>query len=442
MLLSSFINNIRKQQLFQKGDLLLLAVSGGVDSVVLCELCHEAKFRFEIAHSNFQLRGKESNDDESFVKRLAEKYDVPFHTIRFDTLEYAEQKKVSVQVAARELRYQWFAQIIQQRNALLVTAHHADDNIETVLMNFFRGTGIHGLRGMRSKNNTIVRPLLPFTKSEIVSFAKEKKLKWHEDSSNASDKYSRNFFRNAIIPAISKVYPQAEHNITENIRRFADTEKLYEQAIAVHKKNLLEKKANEWHIPVLKLLKSEPLHTIVYEIIREFDFSTGQVSDVIHLLEAEQGKYVQSSSHRIFRNRNWLIISPAESVMASNHMITEDQPSIDIHEGRLCFKVKDSQHVILAASPGTALFDMREISFPLILRKWKAGDYFYPLGMRKKKKISRFLIDQKLSPTEKEKVMVLESRKRICWVVGLRSDDRFRVTEQTKKVLVADYERR
>jgi tRNA(Ile)-lysidine synthase len=436
MLRTRFIQNIIDKKLFSPTDPLLIAVSGGVDSVVLCDLCSRSGFAFAIAHANFQLRGTDSVMDECFVKGLADNYRVRLHVRKFDTLSFAEANRVSVQVAARELRYAWFHEVLGNDNyRYLLTAHHADDNIETIVMNFFRGTGITGLRGMLSRHGNIVRPLLFASKAEILKYAKERRLTWREDSSNASDKYSRNYFRNAILPMVYKIFPEVESNLEHNIARFADAEELYRQAIDAHKKSLIEQRANEYHIPVLKLKKASPLNTILYEITREFNFTPHQLADVLHLLDAEQGKYVDSSTHRIIRNRAWIIIVPRESLVATNIVIDAHDEVVNFDHHALQVTTSTTDHIHFSKLPSVAELDKKQIKFPLLLRKWRPGDYFYPLGMKKKKKISRFLIDQKLSPTEKERVWVVESGKRICWVVGMRIDERFKIVASTNEVL-------
>ena len=439
MLLTRFVRNIVEKRLFSPTDRLLLAVSGGVDSVVLCDLCRSAGFSFEIAHVNFQLRGEDSVLDECFVKGLAEHYHVPFHLKKADTAGYAESHKVSVQVAARQLRYQWFNELLEKGPRYLLTAHHADDNVETVLMNFFRGTGITGLRGMVAKHDNIVRPLLFVSKKEIIDHAKEKKLSWREDISNASDKYSRNYFRNAVIPMVYKIFPEVESNLAHNISRFAEVEELYLQAVDLHKKKLLEIKGNEVHIPVLKLKKISPLHTVLFEVINKYNFTPHQLNEVIHLLDGEQGSFVQSPTHRIIKNRNWLIIAPKETENAVHIIIGDGDREVNFPGGVMKVENATSDRIHFAIDAQVAELDHRRIKFPLLLRKWKAGDYFYPLGMKKKKKVSRFLIDQKLSRTDKEKLYVLESDKKICWVVGMRIDERFKITASTTKVLKISY---
>ncbi|MDB5221492.1 MAG: tilS [Chitinophagaceae bacterium] len=438
-LLQKFTEFIKKENLFQSKDKLLLAVSGGVDSVVLCELCKQGGYDFVIAHCNFQLRGEESKRDEEYVRELAKKNNVEIFAKRFETERYAEENKISIQVAARELRYEWFNSLINQSTNqpinYIVTAHHANDNIETLLINFFKGTGISGLRGILPKHGKIIRPLLFSKKAELLEFAKEHALKYVEDSSNASDKYTRNYFRNQLIPSIQKVFPQAEDNLLDSIERFRDIEILYQQSISVYKKKLLEKKGGEVHIPVLKLLKSEPLSTIIYEIIKDFGFTSNQTDEVIKLLNSDSGKYVQSASHRIIKNRKWLLISPADTAIAENILFEEKDKVIEYVSGKLKFEKSTTTNSQLLTDNFIAMLDADEIIFPLLLRKWKQGDYFYPLGMNKKKKLSRFFIDQKLSLTEKENVWVLEMNKKIIWVVGKRIDDRFKITSNTKNIL-------
>ena len=458
-LLEKFKIYIKQLNLFQPKDKLLLAVSGGVDSVVLCALCKQAGYDFVIAHCNFQLREAESERDENFVRELADNYAVKILVKKFDTQKYAEENKLSIQVAARELRYNWFNELVDNRqqatgnrqkmqaNELagtdcqlpiaycILTAHHANDNIETLLMNFFKGTGINGLKGILPRHGKIIRPLLFAKKEELEEFASMNKLSYVEDSSNASDKYTRNYFRNQLIPGLQKVFPQVEDNLVDNLERFGGIGMLYQQAVDLHKKKLLEQKGNEFHIPVLKLLKTEPLSTLVYEIIKDFGFTAHQAEEVITLLKSGSGKYIRSSSHRIIKNRNWLIISPNETMEARNILIEEGEENVQYAIGNLQIKMLPVANYQLPVANSVAMLDADEIKFPLLLRKWKPGDYFYPLGMKKKKKLSRFFIDRKLSLTQKERTWVIEMDKKIIWVVGHRIDDRFKITGKTKNIL-------
>jgi tRNA(Ile)-lysidine synthase len=438
-LLQRFKEYVADENLFQPKDKLLLAVSGGVDSVVLCELCKQAGFDFVIAHCNFQLRGVESESDETFVKSLGVKYGVEVLVKKFDTSTYVATSKKGIQEAARDLRYEWFNELLGQlstvsRQLFLVTAHHANDNIETILMNFFKGTGINGLHGILPKQGKIIRPLLFAKKEEVKAFAEAHKLQFVEDASNATDKYTRNYFRNQLIPDLQKVFPAVEDNLMGNIQRFREMQVLYNQSVDFHKSKLLEQKGAEVHIPVLKLLKTAPLSTIVYEIIKDFGFSANQTPEVIALLQSESGRYVQSSTHKAIKNRKWLIIAPNQTIEAQNILIEKDDKEVVFSKGRLSFKTMPVNGQLSSVNSIVQL-DANEIVYPLLLRPYKQGDYFYPLGMDKKKKLSKFFIDQKLSLSDKENTWVVEMNKKIIWVVGLRIDNRFKILPSTKNIL-------
>lgn len=433
-----FKDYILKENLFTTKNTLLVAVSGGVDSVVLCHLCHTCGLDFHIAHCNFKLRGADSDADAEFVEKLAARYHVPFYQKAFNTTAFAEENKMSIQVAARDLRYTWFKQLMESKDSkpfhFLLTAHHADDNVETILMNFFKGTGINGLRGILPRNGKIVRPLLFLQKAELVQYAVQHDLDHREDSSNASDKYTRNFFRNTLIPSVEKVFPAVTENLADNADRFREIHILYKEAVAGHLKKLAFKNGKELHMPVLKWQHSPAVNTLMFEIIKDYGFSAAQTNDVIKLLHGDTGKYVNSSSHRIYRYNKWLILSELQNDEAETLLVEADTRELATKDFVLRFH---SQSMPVAVEPGkdVAMLDMKDISFPLILRKWKRGDYFYPLGMRKKKKLGRFLSDEKLSLDEKEKTWVVESDRKIIWVVGKRIDDRFKITDQTKNLL-------
>jgi len=430
-LLQQFEEMVEKEGLFGPKEALLLAVSGGLDSVVLCELCHLSGHHFVIAHANFQLRGAESDRDEAFVRELGVRYGKEVFVKRFDTGQYALERRCSIQVAARELRYSWFEEV--RPGGVIVTAHHLDDNVETLLMNFFKGTGIAGLRAMLPRQGNVVRPLLFSTRAMLEQFAAQRQLTWVEDSSNASDKYTRNYFRHQLIPLLTSVYPGVTRHLGDNIERFRDIEILYRQAVDLHKSKLLQQRGEEVHISVLKLQKSRPLPTLVYEIIHPFGFSSQQVDAVIALLSSGSGKYVLSASHRILKDRNWLIISPLGNVPADNVLIESPEGKVAYEGGELQLQLLSGAGP--SSEPSVAWLDASAIQFPLLLRKWRPGDYFYPLGMRKKKKLARFFIDNKLSLIQKEKIWVLEMNKKIIWVVGMRIDDRFRLGQQTTQAL-------
>ena len=430
-LLEAFKDFIHKEALFSPKEPLLVAVSGGLDSVVLCELCHQAGYDFRIAHANFQLRGEESLRDEMFVAGLSMRYGRQVIVERFDTAHYAAEHKCSIQVAARELRYSWFEKV---HDGVILTAHHLDDNIETMVMNFFKGTGIAGLRAMLPVQGIVVRPLLFTGRAEIAGFAQERNLAWVEDSSNDEDKYTRNFFRHQLIPLVTKAYPAAISNLSDNIGRFREIELIYRNAIEQQKRRLLEQRGDELYIPVLKLKQARPLHTLLHEIISPYGFSPHQTEAVAGLLDSGSGRYILSATHRILKDRKWLIVSPLDKTTAAIIPVEKGDSAILFERGQLLLRTEASVHR-LDQGPRVALLDATAVRYPLLVRKWKPGDYFYPLGMRKKKKLSRFFIDQRLSLADKEKVWVVEADKRILWVVGYRIDDRFKVGPHAREVL-------
>ena len=457
MLLQQFQEHLKNNfpQLSSANNKFLLAVSGGIDSVVLTDLFYKSGFDFIIAHCNFQLRGEESFRDELFMASLKEKYNKEVLINQFNTKHFAEENKISIQEAARKLRYDWFAELITanrqsltvgQRSTvngqlLLATAHNADDNIETMLMYLFRGTGIHGLTGIKvfDKERKIIRPLLFATRKQIEEYTEQNNLDWVEDSSNSADKYTRNFFRHKIIPLAEEQFINARQNLLHNIERFKDVEILYQQSLDTHKKKLLEFKGNEVHIPILKLQKTLPLDTIIWEIIRDYNFHAKQVDEIKKLFDAGNSSYVQSSTHRIIKNRNHFIIAPIETKEANLILIEQIDKEIKLQNGVLEFEVLPAHSSQLTAHSFIAQLDAKQIQFPLLLRKWKQGDYFYPLGMNKKKKLSRFFIDLKLSATTKENIWVIEMNKKILWIVGYRIDERFKITAQTKEILKINF---
>lgn len=454
-----FINHIRHKNLFQQSDKILLALSGGMDSVVLFHLLVHSGFEFSAAHVNYGLRGEESNMDEAFVRDLTSRYSIPLFLY-----SPPAPAKAGLQENARNLRYDWFNKLSGENfggQAKILTAHHADDNIETLLHHFFRGTGIHGLTGMPEINGNIRRPLLSFTREELKEYANANQLTWREDSSNITEKYTRNYFRNNLLPGIRKIFPEVEKNLINNIIRFREASELYGQAVSIHRKKLLEQRGNEYFIPVRKLLKSAPLHTILFEILKEFGFNPAQVNEVLKLTQSESGKYILSDSHRILKNREWLIISPLAGEQLPTQILIEEPghnknipgglingTNTDIPDGSINASsttiipggsikasIQVSEKIKIDPSANVASLDAGQVQFPLIIRHWKAGDYFYPLGMRKKKKVSRFLIDNKVPATQKEKILVVEMNKKIIWIVGKRIDDRFKVTDKTKRIL-------
>jgi tRNA(Ile)-lysidine synthase len=386
--------------------------------------------------------------DESFVRKLAEELCVSVFVKSFDTKAEMAFLGMGVQEAARKLRYDWFSAMINSKkdegvNALLLTAHHLNDQAETIAMNFFRGTGIAGMHGMSNKINHVVRPLLSISRKDIIEYASVKSISWAEDSSNDDVHYTRNLFRHEILPAVKNVFPAVETNLIANAKKFTEIEFLYRKQVEKIKGGLLEKNTAGWKIPVKKLMLTIPLDTIMFELFSPFGFTADQCIEIKKLFVASSGKSMQSSSHRVLRNRDWLLID--ELNIVGDQLVVIEKGDNLIHFGksmlRFVYTARDLNTArdegLGTGDKGTAqkaYIDLVKISFPLILRPWKAGDYFYPLGMQKKKKVSKFMTDIKMSKFEKEQQWVLESDKKIIWVVGRRIDDRFKIKPSTNAV--------
>jgi tRNA(Ile)-lysidine synthase len=434
--LSAFRKHIHENHLCNKGEKILLAVSGGADSMMMADLFIKEGFSTGIAHCNFQLRGEDSDRDELLVKNFSLKNNIPFYQIRFETETFALEEKLSIEEAARILRYEWFEKIRAHNQYLFIaTAHHLNDNNETLLFNFFRGTGIHGLHGIPVKQGKIIRPMLFLIKQEIRDYVIQNEIPYAEDITNLSDNYTRNFLRNTIIPQLEKYFPGLEKRLSQNIKRFAEAEQLYNESVDRYRRYLIEEKENEFFIPVLKLKKCIPLDTIAYEIFKQWNFSYEQSQQIIQLIDREPGKTIASQTHRLIRDRKWFIISPLSEKNISHLLIEKGQSIAETAGIVFHLSLHPADGFILSTNENTASLDASKVTFPLLLRPWKQGDYFYPLGLGKKKKLSRFFIDKKIPLHEKEKIWVLESEKRIIWVVGMRIDDRFKITDKTKEVL-------
>lgn len=441
-MLNLFKTYINKEKLFSKTDTILLTVSGGIDSVVMCELFHQAGYKFGIAHCNFQLRGDESEGDENFVEELAEKYGVQFHSVSFDTSAFAKKNKLSIQVAARKLRYDWFEEIRTQFDySFIATAHHQDDSIETFFINLIRGTGIAGLHGILPKQNNIIRPLLFTNKDQIELFAKKNKLEYREDSSNASDKYVRNKIRHKLIPILKELNPNIHKTIAEDIQRLSDTEKVYKKEIVDKRSKIIKEDKNGIQISIKELKKLNPIEPYLFEFLYPLGFNSATVDEIIESLNGQSGKQFFSATHRLIKDRDFLFLESRDKNQESrlknkgNHFIKKNQTELSNDTLRLNFKtISKSTNYELRTTNSIANIDFDKLEFPLEVRKWKNGDIFYPLGMKGKKKLSDFFIDKKISISEKENIWLLTSKNEIVWVIGLRLDDRFKVTDKTKKI--------
>lgn len=432
-MLQSFCQYITDKGLFRPSQKILLAVSGGMDSIAMCHLFHHAGFSFAMAHCNFHLRGVESEEDEAFVKKLAATYHVPFFLRHFEAARYAEEKKISIQMAARELRYAWFHEVLQQEKyELLATAHHQNDVLETILLNLTRGTGIQGLHGIRPSNGKIIRPLLFASREEIQHYVKEKKLSWREDSSNESTKYYRNLIRHEVIPVLKKINPNLEQTLEQSIGKIQAVEALFFLKVAEVKKAAMKETNECISIDIATLTAQAEPGILLYELIKPFNFN---YKDGLTLLSTgDTGKRIESVSHIAVRDRKTFIITPKFSNASEVQQIEQDQKQLILDGERLSFSVEENTHFKIPASPAIACLDVDKLKFPLILRKWQEGDSFCPLGMSQKKKISDLLIDLKVPLNLKDKVKVLISGENIAWVVGFRIDERYKVGIDTEKI--------
>lgn len=436
-MLERFIRFIEDERLLRKAHPVLLAVSGGVDSAVMCHLFSKAGISFAIAHCNFRLRENESDDDEQFVKQLAESYSAPFYVKHFDTQQFADTEGISVQMAARRLRYEWFEQVRDENMySAIATAHHKNDDVETFFINLVRGTGIAGLKGIRPRHNNIIRPLLFALREEIEAYAKENGLHWREDSSNLSSKYLRNKIRQSIIPAFKEISSNFEQTISNDIRRISEAFAIVEKHIEEKRQQLVKEDKDDVLISISGLLHLDPLHIYLYELLKPYNFREPVVTEIANALNALPGKQFRSSTHRLIKDRDVLIISPAARPAFEEVIINEEDQYLDDPLRMHFSTIQRNDLASLRTLPSIAYLDKDKLRFPLVLRKWQAGDSFHPLGMQARKKLSDFFIDNKFSIADKERAWVLTSGGEIAWIAGHRVDDRFKVTDATREVYV------
>lgn len=441
-MLKAFLKHIETENLIKKGDKVLLAVSGGVDSVVMAHLFHQAKLSFEILHCNFCLRGKESDDDELFVVDLGKKYGAKVTVQHFDTKAFKEEARISTQMAARELRHGWFEEYRNQNNADLVAiAHHKDDEIETFFINLLRGTGIKGLTGYRHGKRTVIRPLLFAQKQEILTYANSENLGFREDKSNQENAYTRNYIRNNIVPMFQKLNPGFSETMQGNMKNLEEVERLLETHFAALKEEVLISEKNIEKLNISKLKKHQPLKTNLFYLLQEYNFNSSVIDSLVSSLEGESGKIFYSATHRIVKDREWLIIEK----LRGNESEQERTAFLDKLQNKISKPLKLSlctqkrEGFSIPTSNKMACLDEMQLKFPLKVRPWMYGDFVYPLGMKHKKKLSDFFIDLKIPLNEKEDIFVLESEGKIAWVIGYRIDDRFKTTNKTKNVCLIEW---
>lgn len=440
-MLQTFINFIKNSNLFDQKDCILLAVSGGVDSIVMVNLFHEAGYKFGIAHSNFNLRESESVKDEVFVKQLAAKLGVPFYSKHFKTTRYAAEQKISIQMAARDLRYAWFNELLQEFNYKYVaTAHHLDDQAETFFMNLLRGTGISGMHGILPKQGNVIRPLMFATRKRILAYAGETKLTWREDQSNKDRKYLRNKIRHDILSELNKINPLFSYKLNESISHLRDVETIFNNHIVGLHSDLVQQTPDGITISIDWVYEYEPHSTYLFELLKPYNFTYPVVNEIVKSLDTFSGKIFYSRTHRILRDRENFIIQPLSEIPQESEadevvFIEEDFYSLQ-HPVCLCMNQTENLDDLPYGKMTIACLDFDKLVFPLKLRKWEKGDWFVPFGLKGRKKLSDFFIDQKVSVADKEKAWLLLSGDDIVWVIGKRIDNRFRITSKTKKAYV------
>ncbi|MCC6185960.1 MAG: tRNA lysidine(34) synthetase TilS [Chitinophagaceae bacterium] len=420
----------------EKSSTILVAVSGGKDSMALAAILLKQGFKIAIAHCNFQLREGDALLDEELVLSWAVQNQVPCHNIRFDTKAEMAMRKMGVQECARLLRYNWFQALYAQHGyAFIATAHHANDNAETLLINLCKGTGIAGLHGILPISGNIIRPLLFATRTQIELYVHEQQIPYREDASNQSTKYLRNAIRHNIIPELEAIFPNAIAQINNTIARVGQSEIIYKNAVNKEINTLKEQRGKDIFIPILKLKKKVAYQQICFELFTQYGFTALQIPELLKLMERESGHYVAAKEYSVFKNRAFLIITKKEAIDTDHIIVADTNETIHTAEGIFQFSMVDGNE-ITTDKPEIALVDIDTITWPLLIRRKRLGDYFYPLGMgMKKKKLSKYLVDNKVPIHQKEKIWLIESDKKIVWIAAHRQDERYKVKSNTKKML-------
>lgn len=411
---------------------ILLAISGGVDSMAMLNLFHEAGFAIGVAHCNFQLRDEASDGDEQFVQGVCAQLNIPFYSKRFDTKNYAAEKGASIQIAARELRYTWFSELMEKNNYdQLATAHHLNDSMETTLLNLVRGTGLSGLRGIPPVNGYIIRPLLSFTKEELVNYAKANQIEWREDVSNETDDYDRNFLRHQVIPKLQELNPSLEESFKKTNKRLLGGEVIFQLGLQHLRITYVKESTNRLTISKTLLTETQFPEVVIWELIKNYGFNFTQCLEAVLAVE-QSGKIFLSNSHQLVVDRKFWILGPRAierediiiDIGSKKAMVANQEITLEITTNKELPDVADE-----------AKLDADKITFPITWRRWKEGDFFYPLGLKKRKKLSDFFIDNKIPLSDKQQATVLEANGDIIWVVGYRIDNRYKITHETSSVL-------
>ncbi len=432
-MLEKLQNHIYQNFPFLDNKKLIIATSGGLDSMVLLHLFQELKQEIAIAHCNFQLRGLESFGDQNFVQDYANEQNIPIFVTQFDTENFAKDYKLSIQVAARNLRYDWFYELLDLENYdFILTAHHADDNLETFIINLSRGTGLDGLVGIPMQNDKIIRPLLIFSRQEIEDYAVQNKIKWREDSSNTSDKYLRNKIRHHLVPLLKDLNPNFLESFQKTQNYLQESQSMVEDATIMIYQQIAIEKENNIHFDLLKLKTLPNYKSYLYEWLQEFGFTAW--NDIYDLVYGQTGKQIFSEEYKLIKNRDFLILSSINFVneLEQKFWVEKNQVEVKVPLKLSFCKVADISEV----SNRSIFVDEDKLLFPLEIRKWNEGDIFLPFGMNgKSKKVSKFFKDEKLSILEKENIWILTSDNQTVWIIGMRQDERFKIENTTKNKL-------
>lgn len=437
-MLDEVIAYVEEHALFDPAaDTVLVAVSGGLDSVVLLDVLHRLEIRLAVAHAHFGLRGDEADADEQFVRKLAKQLNAPYHAEFFQTKAFAEREGISTQMAARLLRYQWFEQVRQQHGyAVVATAHHRRDQAETMLLNLTHGTGLAGLHGIQPKNGYVVRPLLGQGKDELYDYVVAHRLIWREDASNDSPVYQRNRLRQQVLPVLRDINPNLDNTLASSAERVAGAEEIVRRYVADTAAEARRDAPEATYFSIATLQRTAATALVLHELLRPFGFSWVVAKEIVASLGGLAGKQFDSPTHRLVKDRDQLVITPRRLTQYGTFQLAQGQTDL-LADG---LRLRASEHpragYDIPRSRSTAALDVNTLQFPLTLRRWREGDWFMPLGLRGKKHLSDFLIDQKVPLNLKDDVRVLTSADgKICWVVGFRVDDRFKVTDETERVL-------
>ena len=437
-LLTAFLAFIREQNLIEEGETTLLAVSGGVDSVAMSALFYEVKLSFALAHCHFGLRGTSSDQDAVFVRKLAQQYGVKFYTRSFNTLAYARSKKLSIQMAARALRYQWLEELrTDYRLHKIATAHHVNDSFETLLINLTKGTGIAGLRGIAPRQGKVIRPLLFADKASLIAYVQGKQLAWQEDGSNAQNHYIRNCIRNQVIPVLKTINPNLIATSRLAMARLGQIEAIFQEHVSVIRQQILRQDGEKYYVNI-QHVRDMPWAAVVLEaLLKPFGFHFAQLSRLLNP-QTQCGKMIASAHYQLYVDRSkWIIIPYIHHPSPCYTIATSATQTLEIQHGILKMQATPSARYTLLPDARIAALDLAKLSFPLTVRRWQPGDFFYPLGMQQRKKLSDFLVDCKVPRPNKEAIYVMLSGAEVVWVMGYRITDRFKITHTTQMVYEA-----